>query len=41
MVLPHCACTKVIITHVKHCLKLGLLAVCEERNLKAIVMHAK
>lgn len=39
--LPHYVCMKVIITLVKHCLKLGLLAACEERNLKAIVIRAE
>lgn len=40
-VLLHYVCTKVIITLVKHCLKLGLLAVREEGNLKATVIRAE
>lgn len=36
--LPHCVCTEAVITLVKHCLKLGLLPVHKERNLKFHVL---
>lgn len=38
MVLPHCVCTETIITFVKHCLRLGLLPMHRERNLKFHVL---
>lgn len=39
--LPHCVCTEAIITLVKHCLKLGLLPMHKERNLKFCMLSGE